>query len=227
MKQSIAFAFCMALVLAVSSFGQKNVGKAADRANQASKVLNEIMKEDNTAIPNNLLQKAKAIVVFPGTVKAGFIFGGQGGHGVAVRRMGNSWSAPAFLKMAGGSVGFQIGAEKTDYILLVMNDGGLNGLLEDKFEVGGEGSVAAGPVGRTAAASTNATLDAEILSWSRSKGAFAGLSLKGVVISPDNDLNNSVLKKNAKEILGSPGVDWSSAPKQLQGFPKTVAMHTK
>jgi lipid-binding SYLF domain-containing protein len=108
-----------------------------------------------------------------------------------------------------------------------MNEKGLRGLLEDKFEVGGEGSVAAGPVGRTASASTNATLDAEILSWSRSKGAFVGLSLKGVVISPDNDLNKNVYRRTAKQILDSPGIDWSQAPERLQGFPKTAATYAK
>src|SRR6476620_2864229 len=155
------------LALSFSTVAQKNQGKelrdAVDRVNKASEVMDEVMKIADKSIPRDLLAKADAIVVFPGAVKGAFIVGAQGGKGVAVSRSGNGWSAPAFLNMAGGSVGLQIGGQKTDYVLLIMNDKGLKGLLEDKFELGGEGSVAAGPVGRTAAASTNATMDAEIL----------------------------------------------------------------
>ena len=129
--------------------------------------------------------------------------------------------------MAGGSIGPQIGGQKTDYVLLIMNEKGLRGLLEDKFELGGEGSVAAGPVGRTASASTNVTLDAEILSYSRSRGLFAGLSLKGVSISPDKDMNLGVYNKTAREIVGDSPVLWSDAPGSLQRFPKTVAIYAK
>jgi lipid-binding SYLF domain-containing protein len=130
------------------------------------------------------------------------------------------------LNLGGGSVGFQIGAEKIDYVLVVLNDDGLKGLLEDKFEFGGEASVAAGPVGRTVAASTNATLDARILTYSRSQGAFAGISLKGAVIKP-SDLNQAIYKKSAMELLINDMTPWTSAPKNLQKFPKTVAMYAK
>ncbi len=119
-----------------------------------------------------MLDKAEAIAVFPGVVKAAFIVGGTGGQGVISRRVAGGWSAPAFFNLGGGSFGVQIGAEKTDYVMLIMNDDGLKGLLEDKFEIGGEASIAAGPVGRTASASSNVTLDAGILSYSRSKGVF-------------------------------------------------------
>ena len=129
--------------------------------------------------------------------------------------------------MAGGSVGLQIGGQKTDYVLLIMNDKGLKGLLEDKFELGGEGSVAAGPIGRTAAASTNATMDAEILTYSHTKGIFGGISLKGIVISQDQDMNNAIYQKSAKEILGNPPVPASSAPQTLQKFPDTVANYSR
>ncbi|NOT47727.1 MAG: lipid-binding SYLF domain-containing protein, partial [Acidobacteria bacterium] len=158
---------------------------------------------------------------------AAFIIGGQGGKGVAIRRVGSGWSAPAFLNMAGGSFGAQIGGQKTDYVLVIMNDKGLSNLLQDKFELGGEGSVSAGPVGRTASATTNATLDAEILSYSRSKGLFAGVSLKGVVISQDQDMNQAVYQKSASEILGPTPIASADAPKALQKLSDTLAIYTK
>ena len=121
----------------------------------------------------------------------------------------------------------QIGGSKTDYVMLIMNDKGLKNLIADKFEIGGEGSVAAGPVGRTAAASTNATLDAEILTYSRSKGLFAGISLKGVVISNDEDLNKAIYEKTAKQILGDPPLAASAAPSTLHKFGQTVSEVSK
>jgi SH3 domain-containing YSC84-like protein 1 len=127
--------------------------------------------------------------------------------------------------MGGGSIGLQAGGQSTDYILVVMNEKGLKSLLDDKFEIGGEGSAAAGPVGRTTAASTNLTLDAEILSYSRSKGLFAGVSLKGVVITHDNDMNRAIYQKTAKQILIDSPVLWSSAPTNLQKFSTTVAKY--
>ena len=205
----------------------KEMRDAVDRVDKASKVINEIMSAGDKSIPRDLLAKAQAVVVFPGALKLGFIVGGQGGSGVAIRRLGSGWSAPAFLNMGGGSIGPQIGGQKTDYILLIMNEKGLKGLLEDKFELGGEGSVSAGPVGRTAAASTNVTLDAEILTYSRSRGLFAGLSLKGVVITPDKDMNRGVYNKSARLILGDSPILWSDAPGSLQRFPKTVANYAK
>ena len=227
------------LVLAILSLSlfstftaaQKKTGNdlrdAVERVEKASDVMDRIMKVRDKSIPRDLLAKAKAVVVFPGSIKGAFILGGQGGKGIAVRRMGNGWSAPAFLNMAGGSVGLQIGGAKTDYVMLIMNDKGMKGLLEDNWEIGGEGSVAAGPIGRTTAASTNATLDAGILTYSRSKGAFAGISLKGVMITSDRDLNTAVYQKTPKEILGDPAIPASEAPATLQKFGETVAFHAK
>ncbi|MBA2494649.1 MAG: lipid-binding SYLF domain-containing protein [Acidobacteria bacterium] len=217
------------LSLSLNTFAQdkKELKKAQERVDSASEVMREIMKIPDKSIPKEILDKAEAIVVFPGVLKAAFIVGGQGGKGVAVRKTKNGWSAPAFLNVGGGSLGFQIGGEKIDYVLVVLNDGGLKGLLEDKFEFGGEASVAAGPVGRTAAATTNATLDAGILTYSRSQGAFAGVSLKGAVISQDEDMNQAIYKKSARELLFDPVTPWTAAPKSLQKFPKTVAMFAK
>lgn len=230
--------FCVVAFITLFAFGvsaqakdDKNKGKelkaAVDRVGKASNVIRDVMKVAEKSIPRELLEKAKAVVVFPGTVKAAFIIGGQGGKGVAVRRDGSGWSAPAFMNMAGGSFGPQIGGQKTDYILLIMNDDGLKGLLEDKFEVGGEGSVSAGPIGRTAAVSTNATMDAEILTYSRSKGIFAGVSLKGVVINQDKDMNLAVYEKSAKDVLGPSPMPSSDAPKTLQKLSDTLINYTK
>lgn len=230
-SNTIALALLLLSICSTVTIAQKQTGKdlkdAVDRVNKASEVMSEIMKIKDKSIPRDLLGKAKAIVVFPGAIKGAFIVGGQGGKGVAIRRIGKGWSAPAFLNMAGGSVGLQIGGSKTDYVMLVMNDKGLKNLIADKFEIGGEGSVAAGPVGRTAAASTNATLDAEILTYSRSKGLFAGISLKGVVISNDEDLNKTIYEKTAKQILGDPPLAVSAAPSTLHKFGQTVSEVSK
>ena len=234
MKLSFRIAVIPARILSVLStitIAQKNTGKdlqkAVERVNDASATMTEIMAIKDKSIPRDLLAKAKAVVVFPGAIKGAFIIGGQGGKGVAVRRVGSGWSAPAFFNMAGGSIGLQIGGSKTDYVMLIMNDKGMKGLLEDKFELGGEGSVAAGPVGRTAAASTNATLDAEILTYSRSKGLFAGVSLKGVSINSDGDLNQAVYQKRSKEIIGMPALPASAAPATLRKFGQTVAAYAR
>ncbi len=215
------------LALAQNKSSAKQLKDGGVRVDKAAAVLTEIMRVGDRSIPRNLLSDAKAIVVFPGALKAAFIFGGQGGQGVVIRRVGNGWSAPAFLNMGGGSVGPQIGGQKTDYVLLVMNDKGLRNLMQDKFEIGAEGSVAAGPVGRTAAATTNVTLDAEILSYSRSKGLFAGLALKGVYIAPDVDMNNAIYRKSSKEILGEPPMMSSDAPQRLRKLAQTVAVYDK
>ena len=227
--------FISSLVLifgsAASAPGQsKNAKKLADATQQsqkASDVFTEIMNVADKAIPKNLLDKAEAIAVFPGVIKAGFIVGGRGGRGVISRRTGNSWSAPAFFNLGGGSIGLQIGAAKTDFVLLFMNDEALGGLLKDKFEIGGEGSAAAGPVGRSASASTDAQLKAGILSYSRSKGAFAGLEIKGVAITPDNDENLAVYNKKANEILSS-SKKWSMTqmPAGVRIFPRTLARYS-
>lgn len=230
MKRS-SLAILFLLLLSLTSFAQKKTGKdlqdAVERVNKASTVMTQIMSIKDKSIPRDLLAKAKAVVVFPGTIKGAFIIGGQGGKGIAVRRVGGGWSAPAFFNMAGGSIGLQIGGSKTDYVMLIMNDKGMKGLLEDKFELGGEGSVAAGPVGRTAAASTNATLDAEILTYSRSKGLFAGVSLKGVSINSDGDLNQAIYQKRSKQIIGEPAVPASAAPASLRKFGQTVAAYAR
>lgn len=204
----------------------RKLDEARKRADSASSVVIQIMSNRDRSIPRELLQKATAVVVFPGVLKGAFVVGGQGGHGLVVRRTRDGWSAPAFLKMAGGSFGPQIGGSKIDYIMVIMNDSGLEGLFRDKFEVGGEASVSAGPVGRNAAASTNISL-AQILTYSRSKGAFIGASLKGAVISQDDELNRGIYGKTAKELLIDNVTPMSGAPEDLQGFPKIVERFSK
>jgi len=199
---------------------------ATRHSSDAAKVFTEIMNVREKAIPKEMLDKAEAIAVFPGVIKAAFIFGGKGGQGVVSRRTKNGWTAPAFFNLSGGSFGEEIGATKTDYVLLIMNEKGLKGLLEDKFEMGGEVGVAAGPVGREAAASTNLTLDAGILSYSRSKGAFIGAALKGAVITPDNDLNEAVYDMKAKDVLTNGAMSLSQMPAGVRIFPRTLARYS-
>jgi lipid-binding SYLF domain-containing protein len=199
---------------------------AARHAGEAAETFTEIMNVKDKAIPKEMLDKAEAIAVFPGVIKAAFVIGGRGGQGVISRRVKGGWSAPAFFNLGGGSFGPQIGAQKTDYVLLIMNESGLNGLLKDKFELGGEASVAAGPVGREAAASTSLRLDAGILSYSRSKGAFVGAALKGAVITPDNDLNEAVYGKKADELLNAPPVPIGQMPASVRIFPRTLVRYS-
>jgi SH3 domain-containing YSC84-like protein 1 len=232
-RQAAAVLIALILVAAISNtaYAQKNKAKklaeASREAQKAADAFTEIMNVAEKAIPQGLLDRAEAIAVFPDVIKAGFIIGGRGGHGVISRRVKGGWSAPAAFDLGGGSVGLQIGAAKTDFVLLFMNDDALGGLLKDKFEIGGEGSATAGPVGRTAAASTDALLRAQIVSYSRSKGLFAGLEIKGVVIKPDDDENVAVYALKAKEIL-SPARTWTMAkmPAGVRIFPRTLARYS-
>ncbi|HSE32145.1 MAG TPA: lipid-binding SYLF domain-containing protein [Pyrinomonadaceae bacterium] len=199
---------------------------AARHASEAAKTFTEIMNVKEKAIPKELLDTSEAIAVFPGLIKAAFVFGGNGGQGVISRRVKGGWSAPAFFNLGGGSFGAQIGAQKMDYVLLIMNESGLDGLLKDKFELGGEVGIAAGPVGREAAASTNPRLDAGILSYSRSKGVFIGAALKGAVITPDNDLNEAIYGKKADDLLKGPNMAIGQMPASVRIFPRTLVRYS-
>ena len=231
MRQTAVGTLMLALLLAFSTplaFAKKEnrLKDATRHSSDAAKVFTEIMNVREKAIPKELLDKAEAIAVFPGVIKAAFIFGGKGGQGVISRRTKNGWSAPAFFNLSVGSFGAQIGATKTDYVLLIMNEAGVDGLLKDKFELGGEVGVAAGPVGREAAASTNLRLAAGILSYSRSKGAFIGAALKGAVISPDNDLNEAVYDMKAGEVLTNGSMTLTQMPAGVRIFPRTLARYS-
>jgi lipid-binding SYLF domain-containing protein len=173
------------------------------RTQKAAQVFKEIMDTPDRGIPHGLLDKAKCIAIIPGDKKFAFIFGGSYGRGVATCRTGGGWSAPMFVAIDGGSVGYQIGGSSTDLVMLFMNDHALNSLLGDKFKLGADASVAAGPVGRNATAGTDLRLNAEILSYSRSKGIFAGVSLDGAVVQADKSGDHALYGAdvNRHEIL--------------------------
>ena len=202
-----------------------NTKEGASQAAKAAKVLNEIMATPDKGIPSDLLAKAECVAVFPSVKKGGFIVGAQGGRGVASCRTPSGWSAPAYFELKGGSVGLQAGGSSTDFVMLIMNESGMKSLLSDKFELGGEASVAAGPVGRTSAASTDAKMDAEILTYSRSKGLFGGLSLKGNVISPEkSDMEGTYgAGVTAQTVLAA---NKNRAPAEVQVFPNTITQYS-
>ena len=155
------------------------------RTRKAAQIFQEIMNTPDKGIPHDLLDSAKCVAIIPGDVKFAFILGGNYGRGVATCRNGQGWTAPIFVALDGGSIGYQIGGSSTDIVMLFMNAHAMQSLLSDKFKLGADASVAAGPVGRNAAAGTDLKLNAEILSYSRAKGLFAGVSLSGAVMQAD------------------------------------------
>lgn len=178
---------------------------AQQRMHDASEVFTEIMSTPDKGIPQELIEGANCMVIVPGLKKAAFVVGGQYGRGFAICRKtgGKGWGDPAAIRVEGGSFGFQIGGSSTDVVMLVMNQGGMNKLMQSKFTLGGDASVAAGPVGRTAAANTDAYMSAEILSWSRAKGLFAGVALSGATLRPDEDQNAALYgsKMTTREVI--------------------------
>jgi lipid-binding SYLF domain-containing protein len=176
-----ALAFLVTLTAVASSDREDDV----NRTHKAAQVFREIMNTPDQGIPHDLLNSAKCIAIIPGDVKFAFIFGGSYGRGLATCRTRHGWSAPMFVAIDGGSVGYQIGGSSTDLVMLFMNDRALQSLMSDKFKLGADASVAAGPVGRNAAAGTDLKLSAEILSYSRTKGVFVGVSLDGAVMQAD------------------------------------------
>jgi lipid-binding SYLF domain-containing protein len=191
------------------------------RLRSSIEVLHSIMATPDKGIPEEVLSNAKCILVVPDLIKGGFIFGGKHGRGVASCRTEHGWSAPAFVSVGGGSWGLQIGVEGVDLVMLVMNDRGFQHLLSDKFELTGEGSVAAGPVGRHASAGTDWKMNTEVLTYSRSKGVFAGLTLEGAVIEQDNDSTFAIYGKHMRfrNILSGK----VSAPESTEQFVKAVS----
>jgi SH3 domain-containing YSC84-like protein 1 len=178
-------------VLLLSSFTAVIAKDAAQRLEESAAVLSEVMSIPDKGIPQDLLDRAHCVVIVPRLKKGAFVVGAQYGRGFLTCRTANSpgWGAPAAVRVEGGSVGFQIGGSEADVVMLVMNKNAVDRLLSSKFTLGAEGEVAAGPVGRTTSAQTDAKMTAEILSWSRSKGLFAGVSLKGATLRPDSDEN--------------------------------------
>jgi lipid-binding SYLF domain-containing protein len=191
--------------MSTAAFAADREIKVDDRLDASADALTDMMHASDQGIPQDLIDKAHCVVVIPGMKKAGFIFGAEYGRGFAVcrRHEGVGWSAPAAMRSEGGSFGFQIGASDTDVVLLVMNDGGMKHLLSDKFTLGGDATVAAGPIGRAATAQTDVELQAEVLSYSRSRGLFAGISLTGATLRPDGDTNRELYGHDStnREIL--------------------------
>jgi lipid-binding SYLF domain-containing protein len=198
MKKSTTYVLSMLLVvlpILSSSASAADQEKDEDRLTNSGTVLKEILDVPDD-IPHDLLDKADCVVVFPSVLKAAFIVGGSYGRGAMSCRRGEnfrgSWGAPTMMALEGGSFGLQIGGEATDFVLLVMNDRGASGILASKVKLGADASAAAGPIGRTASAETDATLRADILSYSRARGAFVGVSLEGSTIRPDNGANRKI-----------------------------------
>jgi lipid-binding SYLF domain-containing protein len=200
--------------------------EGASQSTKAAKVFSELMAIPDQGIPKDLLNKAECVAVFPAVIKGGFILAAKAGRGVASCRTPKGWSAPAFLELKGGSVGLQIGGQSTDVVLLFMNTEGLKKLINTRFELGGDASVAAGPVGREAAASTDASMSAEILSYSRSKGLFAGISLKGTVISPDkSDMEGTYgTSVTALQVMEASN---TRAPAEVKAFADELGKYSK
>ena len=184
-------------VLAILSLGTLCwAGSAREDANErlenATSVMHEIMGMPDKGIPEEVLEHAKCVAVIPHMVKGGLIFGAKGGKGVATCRTKNGWSAPAFITISGGSWGLQIGVEAVDVVLIIQNEKGMQRLLSSNFQIGGDASAAAGPVGRHAEAGTDWKMDTEILTYSRAKGAFAGLTLEGASLRQDTDSRHAI-----------------------------------
>jgi SH3 domain-containing YSC84-like protein 1 len=200
-----------ALLLAGAAVLSASQSDDIERLNRAATVFQEVMGTPDKAIPQQLLDKAQCIVVVPGLKKAAFVFGAKYGRGFfsCRNKSGAGWTGPAAIRVEGGSFGLQIGGSETDVIMLIMNSRGADRLLASKFTLGGDASVAAGPVGRDAAANTDAYMTAQILSWSRSRGVFAGVSLSGATLRQDLDTNRALYGKtleNKEIIRGNVGV---------------------
>lgn len=198
--------FGLPALLTPSSARADDTVKDEDRLQNAGMVLQEIMNiPDN--IPQNLIDKAECVIVFPSVLKAAFIVGGSYGRGAMTCRSGDNfkgpWGAPSMMALEGGSFGFQLGGQATDFVLLVMNDRGASSILDSKVKLGADASAAAGPKGRDAEADTDATLRAEVLTYSRARGLFAGISLEGSTVRPDNDANERIYGKKmpARDIV--------------------------
>ncbi len=215
----------MAVATTTSMFAAKEKD-TAKRLDASTTVLKEMLNASDKGVPHDLIEQAQCIVVVPGMKKAGFIVGGKYGKGfVACRKPGGAgWTAPAAIRVEGGSFGFQIGASETDVIMIVKNQSGMNKLLESKFTVGAGAEVAAGPVGRDLTAQTDAQMRAEMLSYSRSRGVFAGLTLSGATLRPDDDDNKEMYGKEMtnRDILSGT----TAAPAEAATFEATLSRYS-
>lgn len=216
----------LAVSMAGTTFGQtaKDTHDEIEQTTKSATIFKQIMSAPDKAIPRSVLDDAECIAVFPQVIKAAFGFGGRGGRGVVVCRTGGGWSAPAYLNVGGASFGLQIGAESTDYVMLFMTPESARSLLDTKVKLGGNLSVAAGPIGREAEASTDLKLNAQILSYSRSKGLFAGAALEGAVIETAGGDMKDVYGPNAtaRSVL----FGGTTPPQEVTAFTKTIESFT-
>ena len=222
-KLYTSLSLCLVLGMAATGnaqYGAKDIHDEIEQTAKAATIFREIMSAPDKAIPRSILDDADCIAVFPQVIKAAFGVGGRGGRGVVVCRNASGWSAPAFLNVGGASFGLQIGAESTDYVMLFMTPESARSLLESKVKLGGSVSVAAGPIGREAEAATDAKMNAQILSYSRSKGLFAGMALEGAVIETANKDMQDVYGEGAtsKSVLFAA----ANGPQEMTAFSKTI-----
>ncbi|WP_419803891.1 lipid-binding SYLF domain-containing protein [Terriglobus sp.] len=224
MKQFATW-MCVGLMTlgAVSQVRAEDKAKLDERMTNSKNVLDEIMATPDKAIPNQILSQAQCVVVIPAYKKGAFLVGAQYGKGVATCRTPKGWSAPVFVMLTGGSFGFQIGGQSTDLVMVATNQGGLQHMLKNKFKIGGDAAASAGPVGRNAQAGTDWKLNAEFLTWSRSKGLFAGIDLDGTVLDDDQDAMRDYYGSSIpfKTVLtgGTP------TPADAKSFVRTVARY--
>jgi lipid-binding SYLF domain-containing protein len=224
MKRISAFGVAVALVASsLSAFGETDKTKLTERLENATAVINQIMATPDKGIPASILSGASCVVVIPSYKKAAFVVGAQYGQGAATCRTPKGWSAPVFVQLAGGSFGFQIGGQATDLILVAMNDQGLQDMLKNKFKIGADAAASAGPVGRNAQAGTDWKLNAEFLTYSRSKGLFAGINLDGTVLSQNEDDTRTMYGANIPftEVLKGN----QATPVAARPFVRTVAKY--
>lgn len=214
----------MLLIPTGAAYAQDDMQKLAERADNAAAVLSEILGAPDKEIPTWLLERAHCVAVIPKVVKAGFIVGGRHGEGLLSCQTENGWSRPSYVSLTGGSFGLQIGAQATDFVLVFATESAVQHLFKDKFTIGGDASVSAGPVGRTAEAGTDIQLDHEIYSYSRSQGVFAGVSIEGAEFSIDEDANEMMYEGavTARDLLTSPG---ASAPEVMTEFLAALRTH--
>jgi SH3 domain-containing YSC84-like protein 1 len=220
-KTTSRLLMCVMVMLGTYAWAGSAREDTVARLQSSVDVLHAVMAAPDKGIPEEVLSNAKCILVVPNLIKGGFIFGGKHGRGVATCRTSEGWSAPAFVSVGGGSWGLQIGVEGVDLVMLVMNDQGFQHLLSSKFELTGEGSVAAGPVGRHASAGTDWKMNTEMLTYSRSKGVFAGLTLEGAVVEQDNDSTHAVYGRHMmfRNILSGK----VATPRSADAFLKAVS----
>lgn len=204
MKRFTIHALLSIVLLAAPSVEAAGKVDARDRAQRAAKAFSQIMSAPDQGIPQDLLDRTYCVAVFPSVKKGGFIVGGQFGKGlISCRRLRGSWGSPAFFTIGGGSFGLQVGGQEVDLVLLIMNKTGMDGILQDKFEIGAGAAVSAGPVGRNTHVSTDILLKSQIISYSRSRGLFAGLELKGAMITQDSESNKAIYGQelSARDII--------------------------